>query len=95
MTRPAQAPGAGAARRAPADEDPVADPDVLDALAGCLDHARALVAEQDGQRMSPAAGLEEVQVGVANATRLDPDEHLAGTGRVELELGDREAALRG
>jgi hypothetical protein len=95
MTRPAQARAAGPARRAPAQDDPVAGSDVLDALADLLDHASALVAEQDGQLMSPAAGLEEVQVGVADAARLDPDERLAGAGRVELELSDRKAAVRG
>ena len=95
MTRPAQAPGAGVARRAPADDHPVAGPDVQDALTDSLDHARALVAEQDGQRMSPPAGLDDVQVGMTDAARLDPDDGLAGTGRIELELGDLEAALRG
>jgi hypothetical protein len=33
---------------------------VLDALADFLDHAGALVAEQDGQLMSPAVVLEHV-----------------------------------
>ncbi len=65
-----------------------------DAFADGLDHPRALVAEQDGQRMSPAAGLDDVQVGVADAAGLDPDERLAGAGWVELELGDLQAALR-
>jgi hypothetical protein len=66
---------------------------VLDALADGLHHTGALVAEQDRQLMSPAAGLEDVQVCVADAARLDPDERLAGARRVELELGDRQAAL--
>jgi hypothetical protein len=67
---------------------------VLDALADFLDDARAFVTEQDGQPMSPAAGLEEVQIGVADAARLDPDTRFAGAGRVKLELSDLEAALR-
>ena len=94
LTLPAKAPGTRAARRAPPDDDPIAGPDVQDALTDGLDHARALVAEQDGQRMSPAAGLDDVQVRVADAAGLDSDERLAGAGRVELELGDLEAALR-
>ena len=95
MTRPAGAPGALAARRAPADDDVIARPDPFDALADGLDHPRALVADQNGQLMSPAAGLDDVQVRVADAARLDLDERLARPGLVELELGDLEAALRG
>ena len=95
MTRAAKEPRASAARRAPADDDVVAGRDVHDPLADRLDHTRALVAEQDRQPMSPAAGLDDVQVGVADAARCDPDERFTGAGRVELELGDREAALRG
>ena len=91
MTRPAKAPGALAARRAPADDDVVAGRDPYDTFPDRLDHTRALVADQDRQRMSPTAGLDDVQVRVANAARRDPDDHLAGAGRVELELGDREA----
>jgi hypothetical protein len=45
--------------------------------------------------MSPPTVLEDVQVRVADAARRDSDERLAGAGRVELELGDRETALRG
>jgi len=95
MTRPAKAPRTSAARRAPADDDVVAASNVHNPLADGLDHTRALMTEQDRQLMSPTAGLDDVQVGVADAARCDPDERFTGAGRVELELGDREAALRG
>ena len=49
----------------------------VDALADRLDRAGALVPEQDRQRVAPAVLLDHVQVAVADAGRLDPDEHLA------------------
>ncbi len=61
----------------------------LDAFADGLDDAGALVAEQHGQRMAEAR-LQHVQVGVADAGRLEPDDHLARPGLVDLELRELE-----
>src|SRR5487761_397072 len=41
-----------------------------------LDDARTLVTEQDRERHTPAAGLDDMDVGVAEAARLDPHLHL-------------------
>ena len=71
----ARAPAALAARRAPADHDPVASAHGLDSWPDGLDDARAFVPEQDGRRVGEP-GLEHVQVAVADAARLDADEHL-------------------
>jgi hypothetical protein len=64
---------------------------VLHAVADGLDDARSLVPEEDGQRMTEPR-LDHVQVGVADACRLDADERLARPGLVELELGHAEPA---
>ena len=53
------------------------------------------MAEQHGQGVAPAVGVDDVEVRVAYAARLDADERLAGAGRLELELLDRDAAGRG
>src|SRR3954463_4036011 len=63
---------------------------MLDPAPDRLDDPGALGAEHDGVARSPA-GLDDVQVGVADAARLDADEHLVRAGFPELELLDREA----
>ncbi len=66
--------------------------DVLDAVPDGLDGARALVTEQDRQPVAPAVLLDDVQVSVADPARLDPHQHLAGPGRVDLDLLETERA---
>jgi hypothetical protein len=71
----------------PRDHDPVAHLDLL-ARAGAerLDDPHALVAGDQRQRgLDRPVAVRRVNVGVAQATRLDPDEHLAVT---RLGLGD-------
>jgi hypothetical protein len=81
----AQAGPALAAHRTPVEDDEVAGGDVADALADRLDDARRLVAEEEGEVVVDAA-LLVVQVGVADAARLDPDDGLARS-RVRDEDG--------
>ena len=83
-----------AARRAPRDDDAVAGCDTGDAFADLLDDARALVPEQDREAHAPAAGLDDVQVGVADAARLDPHLHLARADGLERDLLDRRPRAR-
>ena len=64
---------------------------MLDAVPHRLDDARALVAEQHGQRV-PKTGANDVEVGAADAARVDADERLPRAGLVELELLDAEPA---
>ena len=59
----------------------------LDPVADLLDHAGTLVAADDRQLERQVAG-HEVLVGVAHARGRQLDEHLAGTGRIELDLLD-------
>ena len=63
-----------------------------DALADGLDRAGALVPEQHRERVAPAVLFDHVQVAVADAGRLDPDEHLARPGRVDDDLLERDRA---
>ena len=66
-----------------------------DALADALDDAGALVAEH-GRRVAARVGARGgVEVGVADAARLEPHEHLAraGLGEVDLLHGERLAEL--
>ena len=52
------------------------------------DNARALVAEDAGEKtFGVGAGQGEV-IGVADAGRLDFDQHLAGAGAIEIYLDD-------
>ena len=74
--------------RAPAEHDAVADGQ-LDPLADGLDDACAFVAEQHGQRMAEAR-VHDVQVGVADAGRLEPHDDLARARLVERELRELE-----
>ena len=62
---------------------------VVDPVTDGLDHAAALVPEHDGER---GGGVAEhpVQVGVADAGRLDPDAGLARARLGELDLLDLE-----
>ena len=81
--------------RLPADHDPVAGRHVRDALADRLDDAGALVAEQHRERVPPAVLLDHVQVAVADAGRLDLDEHLVRPRRVDDDLLEGDLAGRG
>ena len=54
-----------------------------------LDHAGALVAEHDRQRVRGRAG-DHVPVAVADAARGDPHRHFARTGLGELDVLDRQ-----
>jgi hypothetical protein len=74
---------------AEADDDAVADGDVLDALAELDDPADALVPEDGGQRGAVAV-VSRGQVGVADPAGLDADEDLARARAVELAGLDRE-----
>jgi len=59
-----------------------------------LDHAGALVPEHHRPAAVAEVALGQVQVGVADACRRDPHEHLAVAGRVELDRLDRERGPR-
>ena len=83
-----------AAGRAPRDHDAVAGRERGHALADLLDDAGALVAEQDRERQSPAARLDDVQVAVADPAGLDAHLHLARPGRIERDLLDGGPRLR-
>jgi hypothetical protein len=62
----------------------VARHDRVDAGADSLDDARALVAQNDRLRREKAG--VDVQVGVADPRRDDPNQHLAAARLLELEL---------
>ena len=89
-TQNAHAPHGGV----PAEHDAVAGRDVLDAGADRLDRSRALVPEQDRQRMPPAVLLDDVEVRVADAARLDPDGDFARLRLVDDDLLERDRARR-
>ncbi len=86
----AQAPATGTAGRAPAEHDAISRRERGDAAADLFDDARSFVAQQHRQTMRPA-GLDQVQVAVADAARLDPDEDLVFARRVDLDLFEAEA----
>ncbi len=52
------------------------------------------MAEEDGKRHPPAARLDHVQIGVAEAVRDDTDANLVLAGWVERHLFDRHTVLR-
>ena len=79
----------------PAQDDAVARGDVLDARAHGLDRAGTLVSEQDGKRMTPAVLLDDVQIGVTDAARLDPNGDLAGLRLADDDLLERDRARGG
>ena len=64
------------------------------ALAGLLDDTRTLVAENDGKRIRSRT-RDHVPVGMADAARREADAHLAGTGRREIQILDREGLVDG
>jgi hypothetical protein len=76
---PAQTGAALPAHRTPVEDDEVADRDLGDALADRLHDPGGLMAEQEGELVVDPA-LAVVQVGVADAARLDLDDGLAGSG---------------
>ena len=86
----AQAPVARTARRLPADDDPVALGEALDAVADSLDRPGTLVPEEHRVPMAPAVLLDHVQVAVADTGRLDAHEHLARLGRRDGDLLERD-----
>ena len=60
-----------------------------DARPDFLDDSRAFVAAHDREPGHDVT-VPEMLVGVAQAGRHVADEHLAGLGRVQVELGDLE-----
>src|SRR5690606_24087903 len=63
--------------------------EVLDVVAHLDDTARRLVAEEHRHRARPVA-VHHGQVGVTQPGGLDLEQHLARSGRVELDLLDGE-----
>ena len=61
------------------------------AVADCFHDARAFVAEHHRERVDHRAAVHDVEVRPADAGRGDPHEHLAGAGRVDLDLLERAA----
>ena len=59
------------------------------------DDARALVAEDRGKQALGVGARERELVGVADARRLDLDQHLAVAGAFEIDLGDLERLAGG
>ena len=59
-----------------------------------LDDARALVAEHARRVPARIGARRRVEVGVADAARLDPDEHLPGLRVGQLDAPGRRAARR-
>src|SRR5262249_59325514 len=72
--------------------DPVARLEAGHAVADGLHHAGALVPQEHRVGMAPPVLLDHVQVAVADAGRLDPDQHLAGAGRGDIDLLERHDA---
>src|SRR5204862_912713 len=60
-----------------------------------LDRARAFVPKQDRERMAPAVLLDDVQIGMADAARLDANRDLAGLRLIDDDLFERDRARRG
>jgi hypothetical protein len=67
----------------------VAGLEVVHARAERLDHAGGFVAQHHRQRPWPVA-VDHRQVRVAQAGGLDPHQHFAGAGGVELDRLDRQ-----
>src|SRR6478735_860223 len=82
-----------AARAAePGQGDPISDGDVLDAVADTLDDADALVARDERQRgLDRPVAVCGVDVGVAQAGGLDPDQNLTCLRNRFVELPDGQA----
>src|SRR3954452_20532596 len=90
----AEAHGAAAAGGLPSEHDPVALPKPAGALLvpDGHDRPRAFVPEQDRQRVMPPVLLDHVQVAVADAARLDPDEHNTRAGGLDAALLEGDGA---
>ena len=95
FVRGEQAVDALAALRREERDDVVALGERGDALADALDDARALVAEHRRRVAGRVGARGRVEIGVADAARDEPDEHLAGPrlGEVELLHLERRAEL--
>ena len=91
---PGEAEVAGSAIGRQTRDDVVAGLDVGDAIAHRLHYAGRLMAE-DGRHLVRVLGLHEVQVGVAQARRRHPYQHLVGPGLVHPNVGDDEFAGNG
>ncbi len=50
------------------------------------------MSEEHGEAVTPAVLLDHVRVGVADARRFEPDEHLAGPGLLDADLLERDLA---
>ena len=87
---PAAAVDALAALRREERDDVVAGRDERDARADALDDTRALVAEHARHVSGRVGARGRVQVGVTDAARREPDEHLALLRLREVELLDDE-----
>jgi hypothetical protein len=83
------APTARTARRAPPEHDAISRDKRGDAGTDGFHHTRSLVAEDDRQAVSPA-GLDDVEIAMADPARLDPDEHFAFARRIDLDLFEAE-----
>src|SRR5262249_298603 len=83
---------ASAACCVPAENHPIADGEPSDVRADRFDRSRALVPEQDRQRMSPAVLLDHVEVGVTDAAGLDSNSRFAGSRLVDDDLLERDRA---
>ena len=80
-----RAPGAETARRPPAEHDTVSGHHAVDAGPNLLHGPSAFVSEQGGQGMRPP-GLGDMEIGVADAARLQPDEDFVRPRRLDLDL---------
>ena len=65
-----------------------------DARAHLADDAGALVAEDRGENPLAVEAVQRIGVGVANARRLDLDQHLAGLRTLQIKLDDLKRLLR-
>src|SRR5205823_673200 len=84
----ARAPRTAPARRAPAEHDPVPGRESFHLGPDGLDDPGALVPEHH-RKPVPPAGLEQVQIGMADAARLEVDDHVLRPGLGDLDLLDR------
>ena len=89
----AQAAFALAAFRRVERDDVIAGLHGGDARADLADDAGALMAEDRGEDAFAVEAVERVGVGVADAGRLDLDQHFAGLRAFEIELDDLERLL--
>ena len=90
MLGAALTPPTDAAWGPPTDDHPVVRANVLNSFADGLDHTGAFVTEQHRERMV-VAGSHDVEVGMADPGRLDPDSSLARARLIQLDLLDAEA----